>query len=137
MANFLGNNIGSQVRKKVVFQSNNTALESLVAKAVAGQTANVFEVENSSGTAVAYIDSSGNLTISGNLTYQDAVVQDALSVTGNATIGGTLEVTGTSTFSGLATFQAAINVAGESTFNNRLTVNSLTVQGGHLVRLNY
>lgn len=59
-------------------------------------------------------------TITGNLTVTNGAVLGSLSVTREASIGGTLSINGKLTASG------AIEVTGDSTFNNNLTIKGIT-----------
>lgn len=45
-----------------IIETTDAAVTGLIIKGASGQTANLLELKNSSGTVVAYIDAAGNLT---------------------------------------------------------------------------
>jgi len=95
----------------------------LIARGVAGQTANIFEVENSAGTNLFTVDPSGNVSIAGSIT---AVVSE--TVTGNITLTGNLVVNGNTTLGDVAGDTLTVNAT--TTFANPVTLSStLAVTG--------
>jgi fibronectin-binding autotransporter adhesin len=74
-------------------QSANAGYVGGVIEADSGQTADLLDLENSSGTKVAYVDASGDLT-----------------ATANASVGGTLGVTGNTTLTGNLTANGAVKL---------------------------
>ena len=103
----------------------------LIAQGTTGQTANLIEAKNVAGTTVFSVDNSGNVTYLG-----DEYVTDALTVTGNASITGTLGVTGASALGVLGAGAATLNsllvttttrFIGDVVANHNLTVNN-TIQ---------
>lgn len=84
----------------------------LIVQGIAGQTANIFEVQNSSGSTLLSVDSGGNLTIAGssNVTISE-------SVTGNLSLVGNLSVTGITTLTGAVSLASTLVVGSAATFN--------------------
>ena len=106
----------------------------LSAQGVSGQTADLFDVLDSTGTKMFSVDASGNLTIAGSIS---AVVDEVL--TGSISLSGTFTVTGAATMNGnvtlgdAATDQVIIkgNVVAEYNLTvwNQLTINGQTLFG--------
>jgi len=95
---------------------------------VGGATAQDLLLKRSNSTTFAIRDAGDsadrdltcrNLTASGSLTYGGALAPASLAVTNNATVGGTLGVTGTSTLAAVGatngTFSGTLGVTGTST----------------------
>ena len=113
----------------------------LILRGIAGQTANLLEVQNSALTVVFSIDNSGNLSFAGSGTITiDTTVTGNLTVNGNATLGNaasdTLTVIATSTFSNPVTFSSTATFNGAVTANAGLTSNTLAVTGSATVGTN-
>lgn len=101
----------------------------LIARGVAGQTANIFEVENSAGTNLFTVDPTGNVSIAGSISAVvsetvtgDIALTGNLTVNGNTTLGNaaadTVTVTGTPTFSAPVTMTSTLAVTGQSVFSS-------------------
>jgi len=97
---------------------------------VAGQTANVFNVKNSSGTILFGVDASGNVTVNGTVT--ELAQESGTSLV----LSASLQVGTTSLLSGDVTMSSGLSVAGATTFvgdvvaNHNLTVNNSLVFNG-------
>ena len=97
----------------------------LLLKGLAGQTANLFEVRNSSDSLLFAVDPSGNLTIAGTATL---LLNE--TIIGNMSINGNLSVTGTGTFNSSVLMSSSLAVGGVTTFTGNGTFsNNLTVFG--------
>ena len=118
-------------------QSRTSSQVPLIVKGFSGQTANLFEAQNSAGSAVFSIDNSGNITFSGTATISiDEAVTGNLTVTGNSTFNGnttignaasdTLTVTATATFAERIVATNGINASGTSYFGGTAIFNNAT-----------
>jgi hypothetical protein len=72
------------------------------------------------------IDAAGNVTGSGNIIATNALNSATLATTGNATIGGTLGVTGTTT---LGVLSAGVTTLGATTLSGDLTIGNNLITG--------
>ena len=73
-----------------VIQPSASSTKGLVIKGASSQTANLLELQNSSGTIVAYIDASGNITtnnVSGSLTGGSYVLLSTVTTKGDLIVG--------------------------------------------------
>lgn len=96
-----------------ILQTNAAGSIALVAKGTSGQTANIFEVQNSAGTTLMSVNNSGNLSITGSIS---AVINE--TVTGDLTLTGNLVVNGNSTLGNAAS--DTLSVAATATFSERI-----------------
>jgi hypothetical protein len=76
----------------------------VVVKGVSGQTENLQEWQNNSGTVLASVDASGNVsikntTVTGDVSVSNNITVNNQSILSDVTIGGTLSVTGEITMS--------------------------------------
>lgn len=126
MANFLDDwRSGGSASGSFVLQGVSASGIPLVAKGVAGQTANLFECQNSAGTAVFTVDNSGNITYSGS-----AVIVVNETVTGNLDVYGTSRLRGAITSDvGMTVSSGGIIVTGDSVFYNKITAQSCRLAG--------
>lgn len=113
---------GGTIRGPLKLYPRTTGEVPLVITGIAGQTANLFEVRNSSDTLLFAVSATGVLTITGTpVSVVNEDVSGNLTVAGTSTLigavstGSTLSVTGNSTF-GTAT-------TGDGTFFHNLSVN--------------
>lgn len=128
MANFTDNwRGGGTGHGAYILQAYSAAQVPLTAQGTTGQTANLIEAKDVSGTVVFSVDNSGNVIWLG-----DEYVTDTLTVNGDASIGDILTVGGASTLTGLLTCEGGISVSagginayGTSRFYNNLTVNGV------------
>lgn len=115
-----------------VFQNETASAVPFTVKSVAGQTASVFKIVDSSDTTLFAVDNSGNLTIAGTVTISVSEV-----ITGSLTLNGNLNVSGTSTLTGAVSMGSTLDVTGQSTFhgatfNGIVNFNSGVVFNGSL-----
>ena len=102
----------------------------LVIQGAASQTADLLDATSSTGTVLAKIDASGNLTaVNGSFTGAlnatgAATLGSTLAVTGNTTVGGTFGVTGLTTLSGGLTVTGGETIAGGSTITGATNINA-------------
>jgi hypothetical protein len=101
-------------------------------------TADTFRFEKAAGELgtiqADVVSASGNATVGGTLGVTGASTLDSLGVTNNATVGGTLGVTGASTLDSLgvtnnATVGGTLGVTGASTLDSLGVTNNATVGG--------
>jgi hypothetical protein len=128
--NYIANQTSQQTGNFNIQDSSASAVAATISGA-SSQTADLLDLDNSSGTKLAYIDAAGDLT------DVNTTVTGALTVSGQATLSGGAAVTGTTTINttGSATTTignassttnvgGAINVAGNGVLTGTLTVNS-------------
>lgn len=121
---------GGTGRGAYILRPRSVSEKPLILKGLASQTANLFEVQNSSGSTLFAVAADGALTITGLVTLSVSQI-----VTGDVTISGNLSVAGTSSFTGLATF-ASLSVTGNMTLNDVAVNHNLTVNNNFAVNGN-
>lgn len=125
---------GGKGKGAYTFQARSASQVPFTVKGATGQTANLFEAKNVSGSTVFSIDVLGNVTYLG-----DEYVTDALTVNGNALVSGTLDVTGATTLGTVSagdttltslssgnTVLSVLGVTGNAQVNGTLSVGNYT-----------
>lgn len=126
---------GGTGRGAYTLQSRATGQIPLTVKGYLGQTADLFQVQNSAGTVMFGVGPTGDLTITGSTTIViDEAVTGALTVGGLATFNGntvignaasdTLSVLATATFNERIVATNGINASGTSYFGGTVIFNN-------------
>jgi len=112
--------ISGTARRLVMFQTDGGGGADSLLQQDAGDTS-ITTVGSSSMTILGAFQANGVVKFNGAVTLGDAA-GDAVTITGNATAAGTLDVTGASTLTGSVSMGNTLSVTGAATLSNTLAV---------------
>lgn len=126
--------VGATVRATVPYGkfgvlSGHTGIPTAVIRAIASQTADIQQWQNSAGTNIAKVKADGGFECSTLAASGNSTVGGTLGVTGAATLSSTLAVTGASTLTGNTTVGGTLGVTGAATLSSTLAVTGTATVG--------